>query len=145
MLPGQRYIVRIYAYTSYILWGPLPKVALAEFTTIEWRRDAVASRYVCVKFYGRSNGRSNGKHNGTGVSFVDTDTVRPNEKRSRTGVHIYYSSEASFEFPPGVHPKKKSVRVCVRLILVLVWKNCLGFSVGYVLCASPYSSTSIMW
>ena len=23
------------------------------------------------------------------------------------------------------------VSVCVRLILVLVWKNCLGFSVGY--------------
>ena len=45
----------------------------------------------------------------------------------------------------GYIPKKKSVRVCVRLILVLVWKNCLGFSVGYVLCASPYSSTSIMW
>ena len=40
-----------------------------------------------------------------------------------------------------------SVCVCVdvRLVLVLVWKNCLGFSVGYVLCASPYSSTSIMW
>ena len=43
-----------------------------------------------------------------------------------------------------MHPQKK-VRVCVRLILVLVWKNCLGFSVGYVygqstvyLCLSKY-------
>ena len=38
------------------------------------------------------------------------------------------------EFPiptRGTSPKKKSVRVCVRLILVLVLKNCLGFSVGY--------------
>ena len=36
--------------------------------------------------------------------------------------------------------KKKKLTVCpdVRVILVLVWKNCLGFSVGYVLCASPY-------
>ena len=32
--------------------------------------------------------------------------------------------------------KKNWPSVCpdVRLILVLVWKNCLGFSVGYVLC-----------
>ena len=47
-----------------------------------------------------------------------------------------------------LHARKKKLTVCVcvvlRLILVLVWKNYLGFSVGYVLCASPYSSTSIM-
>ena len=47
--------------------------------------------------------------------------------------------------------EKKKLTVCVsvcvdvRLMLVLVWKKCLGFSVGYVLCASPYSSTTIMW
>ena len=34
--------------------------------------------------------------------------------------------------------QKTSLRVCacVRLILFLVWKNCLGFSVGYVLCTA---------
>ena len=32
--------------------------------------------------------------------------------------------------------KKKSVCACVRLILVLVWKKYLGFSVGYVLCTT---------
>ena len=50
-----------------------------------------------------------------------------------------------------LHARKKKLTVCVsvcpgvRLILVLVWKNCLGFSVGYVygqstvyLCLSKY-------
>ena len=53
------------------------------------------------------------------------------------------------EFLIATYKKKNTDRLCVcvdvRLILVLVWKKCLGFSVGYVLCASPYSSTSIMW
>ena len=44
------------------------------------------------------------------------------------------------EFLIATCKKKKTDCVCpdVRQILVLVWKNCLGFSVGYVLCASPY-------
>ena len=46
------------------------------------------------------------------------------------------------EFLIATCKKKKTDRLCVcpdvRQILVLVWKNCLGFSVGYVLCASPY-------
>ena len=48
----------------------------------------------------------------------------------------FYSSEASFLL---LHARIKKLTVCldvcpdVRIILVLVWKNCLGFSVrsGY--------------
>ena len=52
-----------------------------------------------------------------------------------TAVSLFvYSSEVSFQL---LHARKKKLTVCVsvcpdvRLILVLVWKNCLGFSVGY--------------
>ena len=49
---------------------------------------------------------------------------------------LYYSSEASFLL---LHARKKKLTVCpdVRLILVLVWKNCLCFCVGYVLYGQP--------
>ena len=46
--------------------------------------------------------------------------------------------------------EKKADRLCVRVwmfafVLVSVEIFFVGFSVGYVLCAGTYSSTSIMW
>ena len=56
------------------------------------------------------------------------------------------------EFLIATSKKKKTDRLCgcvcgcsANLGFSVENTNNLGFSVGYVLCASPYSSTSIMW
>ena len=81
------------------------------------------------------------------IVCVGTEQQQQQQKLGKPK-HVLTLFERS-EFLIATCKKKKTDRLCVcvdvRLILVLVWKKCLGFSVGYVygqstvyLCLSKY-------